>query len=384
MAVRRIKNHWWVDIRHKRLRKRLRSPEDSRRGAQAFETHVRHRLVLGESFEDIFAREKKKDDWIFAEYIEHWFEIYVTVENKPSEQCSKRVKLDKHILPYFGKMRLKDIREQHISKYKALKRKTLGAKTVNNHLAVLGKCLRSAHEWGDIDSVPRYKLLRVDPPNTTSLTEQECKILLDAASSDPFWYAFILCGLCTGMRLGELFGLTWENVSFSTEQIWIRQNLVNGILGSPKSNRYRQVPLALGLAEVLYPVRKQKGYVFQLEGRPLNHGLAWNALRRIKRIADLPDLKWHTLRHTFASLLTQKNVPLTTVQALLGHSTIQMTMRYAHLAPNSLTDALAYLPAFTQVHSAESGHQVGTSIKITAPKFKIPLKSEALISAKTT
>lgn len=298
--------------------------------------------------EEIFTKKEKQKEWTFSDFTSFWYETYVLVENKPSEQRTKRLKLDKHILPFFGPLPLRAINEQHISRYKALKTKTLSPKTVNNHLAILGKCLRSAHEWGYVDSVPRYKLIRVPPPDTTSLSEQECRTLLETAfKDDPFWHCFILAALCTGMRIGELFGLPWENVSFSTQRIWIRQNLVNGVLGSPKSNRHRQVPLVPELAAALYPIREQRGFVFTKGGQPLTHELAWTAMRRLRKKAGLPNLKWHALRHTFASLLVEKNVPLTTVQSLLGHSTIQMTMRYAHLSPNAHTDALTQLPAFT-------------------------------------
>lgn len=379
MSVRKVKNHWQVSIYHNSQRKRVRSPEDSKRGAQAYESVIRHRLAQGESFEDIFAP-KKKGEWMFADYVEYWFETYVLVENKRSEQLSKRSRLETHILPYFGKIPLTKVSAQHISLYKALKLKTLSAKTVNNHLAIIGKCLRSAHEWGDVDSVPRYKLLRTDPPNTTCLTVQECDNLLDAAHDDPFWYLFIVCALNTGMRPGELFALIWENVDFTTNQIWVRQNLVDGILGSPKSNKHRQIPLTALLAESLYPIRKQRGYVFQRNGQPLTSGIAWHALRRIRGAAGLPKLRWKTLRHTFASLLVQRNVPIHDVQKLLGHGTIQMTMRYLHLAPNSLTDAIMCFPDFAE----KSGHHVGTSREITAPTLALPMKPEALISAETT
>ena len=90
--------------------------------------------------------------------------------------------------------------------------------------------------------------------------------------------------------------------------------------------------------------RKKKGLVFdQINGKPLQPYLAVSALRRMCRRSGLRRIGWHTLRHTFASHLVMRGVPLRHVQKLMGHSSVVMTERYSHLAPSSLQDAISVL-----------------------------------------
>lgn len=105
------------------------------------------------------------------------------------------------------------------------------------------------------------------------------------------------------------------------------------------------MPLCETLVRVLKAHRHLRSdYVFCLEnGEPLPRQTMWHVLRTACRKAGLRDVQWHALRHSFASHLVQKGVPLKAVQELLGHSTIEMTMRYAHLAPAMLADAVAVL-----------------------------------------
>ncbi len=111
------------------------------------------------------------------------------------------------------------------------------------------------------------------------------------------------------------------------------------------------------LDNLLYQMREPRGLVFpQPDGSPLTPRQAVCALWRMYERAELPKRGWHVLRHTFASQLVMKGVSMRHVQKLLGHASITMTERYAHLAPESLHEAVAVL----DVPGATFGHQVGT------------------------
>lgn len=148
----------------------------------------------------------------------------------------------------------------------------------------------------------------------------------------------VLLSLNTGLRQGELFSMAWESVDLSLKTITV-------LASHSKGNNTRVVPLnneALGILTAIKP-NPAKGLVFKSPitgGRFNNVKKAW---AEITKAADLPDLRWHDLRHDFASQLVMRGAPLFTVQKLLGHANSRMTQRYAKLAPSTLNDAVNLL-----------------------------------------
>lgn len=150
----------------------------------------------------------------------------------------------------------------------------------------------------------------------------------------------VLLSLNLGLRQGELFSLTWEQVD-------LRPKTVTVLASHSKGNTTRTVPLNAEALAVLTAIKPKvaKGLVFVSPitgGRFNNVKKAW---AEITKAAKLPDLRWHDLRHDFASQLVMRGVPLYTVQKLLGHSNPRMTQRYAKLAPGALADAVELLGA---------------------------------------
>src|SRR5262249_40444064 len=112
----------------------------------------------------------------------------------------------------------------------------------------------------------------------------------------------------------------------------------------PKSNRERHIPLDLDVCELLHKRKTNTGYVFtDAGGKPFNSPRLNFRLARACRKAGLRVITWHVLRHTFATQLAMKGIPLHVVQALLGHVSIATTMRYAHVAPSALRAAIDML-----------------------------------------
>lgn len=293
------------------------------------------------------------------EFAKRFLEFYVKSNNRRSTYETKEMILRLHLVPMLGELKLNKIGNKQVEAYKADKRKQLSAKTVNDHLAVLHRLLVIGQEWQVIQVVPRIKPLKVQKTEADFLTFQEALNLVAAADEE--WACMILIGIHTGLRLGELRALRWQDVYPKERRIVVRQAESRGEVGPPKSGRTREVNLSESAWKALTAQRHLRGpLVFcDMHGQMLTKGACkWPLWRACKRAGLGRRIGWHVLRHTFASLLVMKGVPIRTVQELLGHSTIEMTERYAHLSPNVKQDAVAKLDEAPPQESDKHPNQV--------------------------
>lgn len=345
MAIRKIKGSWWVDFQVRGKRYRLRSPDNHREGAIAHELAVRRKLADGEPVflaSDPRSRVRPTEEMPLSAFATEWFETYVKTYLRPTTQSKHRGVFRRHIMPLLGKLPLAAITSAEVKRLtSALLAKGLSPKSVNNILSTLRCCLDTAVEWEHLKHLPRFKWLRADPSRFDFLSSAESRRLIAAATETPYGL-MIRMALRTGMRIGELTGLRWEDIDFDRGLIAVRRSIVRGIESSPKTYRHRFIPIASDLYAALLEARRPHGFVFSLDGqRPLaqpRRGL-WRALKA----AGLRRIGWHVLRHTFASQLATEGVSIYVVQALLGHATVQMTTRYAHLAPSATRGAVEVL-----------------------------------------
>ena len=357
MAVRLIRKSWYIDIRFDFQRHRIKSPENSKAGAQAYEAVLRRKLAQGGSI----GRTETELDSTFEHFADVWFKQYVVANNKYSEQYAKRKVLDASLIPHFGKMPIKSIHSGHIEQFKAkLVASGITNKTINNRLTVLSKSLRCAHEWYGMP-MPIIRLLKCPPAKTDYLTTAECGLLI--SHSEGQLQEMLLLALRTGMRQGEVRGLQWSSIDWQNRSIVVRHSRCdrNRSLVSPKSNRERHIPIDIDAYEMLFRHKKDTGYVFTNPNRnnePFTCARFIEDLGMLCEKAQIRKIGWHTLRHTFATQLTLRGVPLTVVKELLGHSAITTTMRYAHVAPSALRSAIEMLnPRNAQMENF--GHQMG-------------------------
>jgi integrase len=293
------------------------------------------------------------------------------LRNKPSSVLTTEQVLRTHILPRLGDLRLDQITYALIEDFIIALSvtpvgnrqahpglmlpggPTLAPKTINNILAVLHKMLVTARKRGLIAAVPEVEWLPAPDPDADFLTFDEASRLL--AGSHGQWRTMILVALRTGLRLGELLALRWQDADLTAGRLVVRQNIVHGVVGTPKSRRPREVPLSDDVWTALRVHRHERGpLVFcNAVGWHLRVPKVRWELERTCKHAGLRKVGWHVLRHSFASHLAIRGVSLKVIQELLGHSTIHMTMRYAHLTPDVKRDAVNLLDVGADSHTAK-------------------------------
>ena len=282
--------------------------------------------------------ERKKKLAAFSGFAKHWLELHVRTNCKPSYLRSTEQCVRVHLVRFFGDTDMREIGVELVESFKAAKSKVLAPKTVNNHLGVLGKMFSSAIAWGyaERNPVTAVKPMRLMPQEIRFWeADQSEAFLAKVKVLRPDWFPFFLCALRTGMRMGELFAVRWQDVDMVQGVIRVTWNHTHGSLGSPKSGKGRVIAMSDELRAALRDHRHLNGeLVFPWTGGEyLTINRVKHPFRTCVRAAGIPLIRLHDLRHSFASQLVVKNVPIRVVQELLGHADIRMTMRYAHLSP---------------------------------------------------
>lgn len=212
-----------------------------------------------------------------------------------------------------------------------------GPVSIRRHVELLNRLFVKSVEWGWAAECPLKKVeLPAEPAGRVRfLDREELSRLLSScqASRHPALYPAVLLALSTGCRRGEMFQLTWERVDLGRGHVTLAA-------GTTKSRKARGVPL---VGPVLHALREY-GQVRRLDSDrvfPATRGGAGavdlrRAFQRALDQAKITDFHWHDLRHTAASYMIMNGAALSTVAKLLGHSTVEMTQRYSHLADEFL------------------------------------------------
>ncbi len=204
--------------------------------------------------------------------------------------------------------------------------------TINRKMAALSKLLRKAHKMGDIYSLPEFIRQKERVGRIRFLEYEEEKRLFAALKSRcPDSYRLAVFLVDTGCRLGEAIGLTWNDVQDQRVTFWLT-----------KSNRSRTVPLTRRARKcAAIPHERLKGPFSMLT--QVRFRQIWNEAKIEVGLGADDQVVPHILRHTCASRLVRGGIDIRRVQMWLGHQTLQMTMRYAHLATNDLDSCVKVL-----------------------------------------
>ena len=204
------------------------------------------------------------------------------------------------------------------------------AAAVNRPLAALRHLLRLARdEWEVLDAVPKIRTEREPQGRMRWLEPDEEARLLDAcaAAKNAELLPLVTLAIETGARRGELLGLTWDRVDMTRGVIRLEET---------KSGKRRDVPMRQSVYNTLAALPEPH------EGRVFRTRSIRNAYERAVVRAKLSaPLRFHDLRHSFASWFVMRGGRVQALQAILGHADIKMTLRYAHLAPDHLRNEMA-------------------------------------------
>ncbi|MCP5158516.1 MAG: site-specific integrase [Gammaproteobacteria bacterium] len=244
-----------------------------------------------------------------------------------------------HLFPVFTEKLLCDIDPVDIRQYVRM-RETEGAaaSTINKEIGLLSRAIHYANrEWGYALYNPALGCKKREPEGRVRwLTRQEAQRLIDCAGQlgprAAHLPELITLAVHTGMRKGELLSLEWRRVDFAHGLIYLEAS-------HTKSSKRRSIPLNQPAKTALTACRERA------PGRYVFGGVkdVKRSFAHACRLAGIDNFRFHDLRHTFASWLVQAGAALAEVRDLLGHSSIEMTERYAHLAPERLRGAVARL-----------------------------------------
>lgn len=352
-------NEWWVDFRLRGRRIRRKSPIQTLEGVLEFEQHLRCQPD-DDSQEDELPLASSSN---YKEFAERWLRDYVAVANRASTAEEKRRALNSRLLPAFGHIPLSQITTNTVDAQVAVwMRSGLGIKRINNLCTILRKSLRCAAEWGLIRQTPIIRHHKYFPPSPKFLTQTESDRLL--ATMEPgFWRTFVFFLLATGVRFGEAAALKWEDLRLEDTRpiVLIRRAVNAGIVSEPKTQAGRRaialIPELVICLRALQCKRRDTEWVFTSPtGRFYRPGKCCHVLKRACEKASVPIVSWHKLRHSCATQLLGHGVPLIAIKELLGHTTIEVTSIYAHVAPTLAWEYMQFLSP--QRHNlSPGGHQ---------------------------
>lgn len=242
---------------------------------------------------------------------------------------------------------------------------TISKRSVDATMSRLKRLFNKCIEWGMLEKSPaeKVKFFREDVKRVRFLSEEEEERLVAAAS--PHLRRIITVALNTGMRRAEIMGLRWQDVDFKNAVAFIPATRAKG-----KRDRYvplneaavaalKDLPQAIDGADPIFNPgfeEWKKTGIWPKRGVP--HGNLERHWRQALAASGLQDFRFHDLRHTFASRLVMAGVDLAVLRELLGHADMTMTLRYAHLAPSRLKEAVRILAGpklHEKVHTGGAG-----------------------------
>ncbi len=270
----------------------------------------------------------------------------------------------KRLYPFFTGRELETLTTRDVRAYVVSRREAgIVPATINRELSVLSSALNYARrEWGwEIPNPTSGRKLPVPEGRVRWLNAIEAAALIEAAESEPkapHLADFIRLALHTGMRRGALLGLEWQRVDLHGGLIHLEGR-------HTKAGKRRSIPINRDARQAL--IQRAR---FRAEHCPATPwvfcGIDGSRIQSVKRSfgtacrrAGIRDFHIHDMRHTCAAWLVTAGVPLPEVRDLLGHSTVEMTERYAHLAPENVRAAVTRLEKFKSHfgHSNDSENQ---------------------------
>ena len=307
---------------------------------------------------------KKPENKIVSDFAKEYLSIQKTSLSPASYVLYERI-IEQHILPMFGRMRLRDIKPYHVQDFimrlNSMPRSDgkpghIAPQTVKRYTSVLRSMLTMAYKMYYMDddvglsrrlTFPKERYQEVDV-----FTIEETKTILDAAKTEPINIRLLIeLALFTGMRRGEIIGLKWSDINFDKQCLSVRRSIYKpkgekSIEKEPKSySSFRTIAIPNCLCETLEEYKKSQeqyslslstwqnlDYIFTDDsGNVMNPQTPTKQFSHFLARHNIRHLKFHCLRHTSATILLATGCDIKTVSARLGHSSIETTDIYVHM-----------------------------------------------------
>lgn len=273
----------------------------------------------------------KDSDTPLAEWFSIWIESEIGIKDSTKQVYRRHI--ENHIIPQLGKIQLKKLTSEMIQKFiDGLK---LSPATVKLIFTVLESGLKCAEEKGFISNVwSKAKLPKMQKTKVDILTQQEQK-RLENSLTEKNDIGILIC-LYMGLRIGELCALKWSDVDFLNKVVHINgtQSRIDGKLTitPPKSKAsVRIIPIPDCLFEKLLQHKNNSDFVLSNNGKEVDVRTYRRRFKSLLKLADLPNIKFHALRHTFASRALEVGMDYKTLSEILGHASVSITMDlYVH------------------------------------------------------
>lgn len=320
---------WWIEYYFEGRRKREKIGPSR---VLADQVLAKRRVEIVENkYLDI----RKEPKIRFEDFADEYLEVHCKPNNR-SWQKTDSPNLA-HLKKYFGGKYLCEITPQDIERYRAARLKKVTKATINRVLTTLSSLFNRAIEWGKGEKNPmaKIKTFKLANQRVRYLEKEEINKLLAeidrltlANKHDQYTHLkpIVIVALHTGMRRGEILGLKWHDID-------INRDIIH--LYNTKNGEKREVPMNEIVRKTIIAVPKnpKSPYIFcGKNGEP--YGSIKKSFSTACEKAGIINFRFHDLRHTFASQLVMSGVDLNTVRELLGHKSIDMTLRYSHLSPD--------------------------------------------------
>jgi len=385
-CIRKRRGKWVIDYRDASGKRRWDTVEGNRKDAE-------------ERLAKIFASGKRVIDTkrAFKDHAADWLNTYARTHVKESTLREYESVFKNHIFPVFGRIPFSKVTREMVKRLIAEKIQAgLSRSTVKNIIVPLREMYNHAIDDGVVSfsnpasRVGRFNRRRAEDKKITPLTREELATLLETAREKMHhYYPLLLCAPRSGLREGELIGLRFCDLDFNGRFIEVRRNVVRGKVTTPKNGKTRRVDMSMQLTNVLDELlgrRKAEALRKDMEKPQSERRETIEVLRQVleelvfttpegtqldpdnmrKRVfyrvldmAGLRRIRFHDLRHTFATLLLQQGESLVYVKDQLGHHSIQITVdTYGHLVPGGNRQAVDKLDDVGRPDIGESGSKM--------------------------
>jgi len=300
-----------------------------------------------------------------ADHLHQWLNGYVKTNCSIRTLDAIQSIAEHHLIPALGYIQLKQLQPREIQAYYGKACEKLSARSVHYHHRILKQSLKYAVRQGYLGRNPCEL---VDPPSPSkkpmrTLTPDELEVLLEHASSNQF-YPVIYMAVSTGIRQAELLGLRWRDIdldllSISVSRVLYKRRGICQFKEPKTAHSRRQIAMTPKLTVFLREYKTDRESLFRklgksitlddllfsnVEGDPLDPSVLTHNFARIVKRAGLENVRFHDLRHTFASLMLFRGAKPKVISEALGHSSVAFTMdAYSHIIEGMQSDAMALL-----------------------------------------